>query len=63
VDSGEMYLQCTNQPKGLIEPINETTFIAKKYGAEFEFVKGNAVAYNQVILRQNGQVIKGIRKP
>ena len=62
LDGDSIYVQCTGQEKGLIVPVSENTFTAKKYGAEFEFVKSKDTRVDKIVLRQHGHVISGIKK-
>ena len=54
--------QATDEPKSPVFPESETKFFLKVADAELEFVSDDKGAVGYLVLHQNGNDSKGIRK-
>jgi len=62
LEGDQLMTQATNQPKFPLYPESQTKFFLKVVDAEVEFVSDDNGQVNAVILHQNGQDHKGVRK-
>jgi CubicO group peptidase (beta-lactamase class C family) len=61
VQDGRLVAQASKQPKTVVLAEKENYFYAEEANGYLEFVKNDSVKYNELVIHQGGQQMKGIR--